>query len=129
MKSNLQDIVEYKQKIIDIPLGQIEINKLNPRKRFVDTEADSLIESIITKGLLNPIIVYKKTHSNKYVILDGERRYNAFKKLNETTIPCLPELCGPLRALEVNGPWHCRVVPPERPGTELQVFLFIERSQ
>lgn len=88
MKSSLHDIVEYKAKIIDIPLTQIEINNLNPRKRFVDTEGDTLIESIISKGLLNPIIVFKKSRSNKYVILDGERRFKAFKKLNEATIPC-----------------------------------------
>lgn len=88
MKSSLHDIVEYKEKIIDIPLSQIEINVLNPRKRFVDTEGDTLIDSIISKGLLNPVIVFKKSHSNKYVILDGERRFKAFKKLNESTIPC-----------------------------------------
>jgi len=88
MKSSLHDIVEYKEKIIDIPLSQIEVNYLNPRKRFVDTEGDTLIESIISKGLLNPIIVFKKSRSNKYVILDGERRFKAFKKLNESTIPC-----------------------------------------
>ncbi len=88
MKSSLHDIVEYKEKIIDIPLSQIEINVLNPRKRFVDTEGDALIDSIISKGLLNPIIVFKKSRSNKYVILDGERRFKAFKKLNEASIPC-----------------------------------------
>lgn len=88
MKSKIHDTVEYKEKIVDIPLSQIEINTLNPRKRFVDTEGDTLIESILSKGLLNPIIVFKKSHSNKYVILDGERRFKAFKKLNETVIPC-----------------------------------------
>lgn len=88
MKNNLLDTVEYKTKIIDIPLSIININKLNPRKRFVDTEEDTLIESILSKGLLNPIIVFKKGKDNRYTILDGERRYRAFKKINRKKISC-----------------------------------------
>jgi len=88
MKNKFLDTVEYKEKIIDIPLDQIEPNNLNPRKRFVDTEADVLIESILSKGLLNPIIVYKRVNDGQYIILDGERRYRAFKKLNMTSISC-----------------------------------------
>ncbi len=82
MKKSKIDTVEYKDKIVDIPLSQIEVNILNPRKRFVDTEEDVLIESILSKGLLNPIIVFKRRRDNKYVILDGERRFRAYKKLN-----------------------------------------------
>jgi ParB family transcriptional regulator, chromosome partitioning protein len=83
MKSKLFDTVEYKEKIIDLPLSKIEVNNLNPRKRFVDTEEDILIESILSKGLLNPIIVFKRKKDDRYVILDGERRYKAFKKLGK----------------------------------------------
>ncbi len=82
------DTVEYKDKIVDIPLSQIEMNNLNPRKRFVDTEEDVLIDSILSKGLLNPIIVYKRKKDNRYVILDGERRFRAFTKLNKVEISC-----------------------------------------
>jgi len=88
MKKEIIDTVEYKEKIIDIPLSHIESNNLNPRKRFVDSEEDVLIESILSKGLLNPIIVYKKSDNNRYVILDGERRFRAFKKLNKKEISC-----------------------------------------
>lgn len=86
--TTLLDSVEYKEKIIDVPLDHIVRNALNPRKRFVDTEEDVLIESILAKGLLNPIIVYRRTHDNRYVILDGERRFRAFQKLNLSTISC-----------------------------------------
>lgn len=79
---------QYKDKIQNIPLSQIETNPLNPRKRFVDEEADTLIESILSKGLLNPIIVFKRKKDNKYVILDGERRFRAFQKVNFKEIAC-----------------------------------------
>jgi len=79
---------QYKDRIQNIPLTQIETNPLNPRKRFVDNEADTLIESILSKGLLNPIIVYKRKKDNKYIILDGERRFRAFLKVNYKEIAC-----------------------------------------
>ena len=83
MKKSKIEFVEYKEKIINIPLPHIEINILNPRKRFVDTEEDVLIESILSKGLLNPIIVFRRKKDGKYVILDGERRFRAFKELKQ----------------------------------------------
>src|SRR5258706_10009091 len=79
---------QYKDRIQNIPLAQIETNPLNPRKRFVDDEADTLIESILSKGLLNPIIVFKRKKDNKYIILDGERRFLAFQKVNYKEISC-----------------------------------------
>ena len=88
MKAKQVDTIEYKEKIIDIPLTQIDPNVLNPRKRFIDTEEDILIESILSKGLLNPIIVYQRKRDKRYVILDGERRYRAYKKINLKEISC-----------------------------------------
>ncbi|MEI6767143.1 MAG: ParB/RepB/Spo0J family partition protein [Bacteroidota bacterium] len=79
---------QYKDRIQTILLSQIETNPLNPRKRFVDEESDTLIESILSKGLLNPIIVYKRKKDNKYIILDGERRFRAFQKVNFKEIAC-----------------------------------------
>jgi len=79
---------QYKDRIQNIPLSQIETNPLNPRKRFVDEEADTLIESILSKGLLNPIIVFKRKTDNKYIILDGERRFRACLKVNFKEISC-----------------------------------------
>lgn len=79
---------QYKDRIQNIPISQIETNTLNPRKRFVEDESDALIESILSKGLLNPIIVFKRKEDNKYIILDGERRYRAFLKINNKEISC-----------------------------------------
>lgn len=73
--------VEYEAGIQYISISKIEANRFNPRQRFDEEEEDELIQSIIEKGILNPIIVYKKTDENKYVILDGERRFRASKKL------------------------------------------------
>lgn len=86
METALQK-VEYKAEIEYIPISAIEPNIFNPRQRFSEEEEDELIQSIIEKGILNPIVVYKKKDKQKYVILDGERRYRASKKLNITELP------------------------------------------
>ena len=48
---------------------------------------EQLYVSIKTKGLLVPISVYED--SGKYVIIDGERRWRTFLKLNYDTIPAI----------------------------------------
>jgi ParB family chromosome partitioning protein len=78
--------IEYENRIQEILISDIEINKLNPRKKFIESEEDELIDSIDSKGILNPIIVYKKKRG-RYVLLDGERRFRACLKLNYDTIP------------------------------------------
>ncbi len=79
--------IEYQPEIKYLSISEIEPNRFNPRQRFNEEEEDELIQSIIEKGILNPIVVYKKAKENKYVILDGERRFRASKKLNISELP------------------------------------------
>jgi ParB family transcriptional regulator, chromosome partitioning protein len=84
METTLKDEtheVKYESGIQYLPISKIIPNQFNPRQRFNEEEEDELIQSIIEKGILNPIIVYKKTDEDNFVILDGERRYRACKKL------------------------------------------------
>ncbi|EAR03033.1 ParB/RepB/Spo0J family partition protein [Maribacter sp. HTCC2170] len=80
-KLNYQDEIQY------LPISKIEANKHNPRQRFSEEEEDELIASILEKGILNPLIVFKKSGSDEYVILDGERRFRASNKLNLKELP------------------------------------------
>lgn len=75
----------FQDKILEIPIEKISTNPLNPRKNYNEISEDELLESIITKGILNPIVVFRR--SSEYVILDGERRYHACKKLKIKKIP------------------------------------------
>ncbi len=72
----------------NIPLVQILPNDENPRIVFRQEELDSLTLSVKKKGLQVPITVYEDK-SNKYKIIDGERRWRVFKKLNIKTIPAI----------------------------------------
>ena len=76
-----------KAELQDIPVEQIEPNPENPRLLFRSGELEELVESIRRYGVQVPITVYRS--GNKYVLLDGERRWRCCLKLNRKTIPAL----------------------------------------
>lgn len=73
--------------IININLSDIDINKNQPRKNFDKESLDELAASIKENGLLQPIAVQKV--GDRFQIIAGERRFRAFKLLNEKKIPAI----------------------------------------
>ena len=59
-----------------IPVGEIDADDGTD-------DLKDLIENIKSLGLLQPITVYQKSDTKKYVILAGQRRYSAFVELNK----------------------------------------------
>jgi len=66
-----------------IKLGEIQTSKDNVRKRDIDKGIESLAYNIKALGLLQPITVYQNKESQKYVIIAGQRRFNAHHWLND----------------------------------------------
>ena len=66
-----------------LKISQIEVAE-NPRKDF--SGVDELAKSIGDCGLLQPIAV-RPSGSGKYILVDGEQRLRAFKKLKREEIP------------------------------------------
>lgn len=79
--------MSYKADLKNIPIELIDRNPENPRIFFRQEEMEQLYVSIKNKGLLQPIAVYKD--NDRYIILDGERRYKTFLKLNYPTVPAI----------------------------------------
>ena len=73
--------------LADIEVDKIDRNPDNPRLVFRQGELDDLAESISQKGVLQPISVY--TDKDRYVLIDGERRWRCSRKMNLKTIPAL----------------------------------------
>lgn len=71
------------REIIPIPLEKIKIQKFNVRKKDIQLGIEDLAASIKTFGLLQPITVYFDSENERYVILAGQRRFNAYNYLNE----------------------------------------------
>lgn len=70
-----------------LKITEVEPNKGQARKVFDEEGLDELASSIKEYGVIQPIIVSKK--SNFYEIVAGERRWRASKKAGLTEIPAI----------------------------------------
>ena len=61
----------------------------HPFKVKDDEDMEALVESIRQYGVLNPIIVRKRTTGGGYEIVSSHRRYEACKRLNKFDIPVI----------------------------------------
>ncbi len=76
------------RKSIEISIDLICANPEQPRKYFPEEELQDLKESIMTYGVLQPIIV-KKDKGGSYFLIAGERRLRAAKLAGLTKIPAM----------------------------------------
>jgi len=83
--------------VIDLPVGALMPNRLQPRTRVVKDAAplEELAESITIHGVLEPILVRPisptlyEEYARQYEIIAGERRWRASMLANQNTIPAL----------------------------------------
>lgn len=72
--------------ISEIEINKIEANPDQPRREIDASSLEELAESISQIGIIQPITL-RKTHSGKYQIIAGERRWRASGIAGKTTIP------------------------------------------
>lgn len=77
-----------KSELVKLDPKSIIPNQENPRLLFDEDELAYLKESIDELGVLVPILVYERSVDKKYVILDGERRWNCAIQLGIKKVPC-----------------------------------------
>lgn len=73
--------------VVELPLGDIDPNRDQPRKRFDDDALLALAESIRSSGVLSPILVART--GARYTIIAGERRWRAARIAEQATIPAI----------------------------------------
>ncbi len=83
---NVDEILDG-EVISNICLTEIKPNPYQPRKIFNEEKIDELAASISKNGVFQPIIVKKV--NDYYIIVSGERRYRACKKLGLEKIPAI----------------------------------------
>jgi ParB family chromosome partitioning protein len=77
-------------------------NPRNPRRSFSEAELVDLSQSIRTHGIVQPIIVRKKTDSlENYEIVAGERRWRAAQLAGLTEVPVIVRDIDDRAALEI----------------------------
>lgn len=70
-----------------LSINNIEPNRDQPRKVFVDEALNELADSIKQIGIIEPLIVQKKKNSKRYEIIAGERRFRAARIAGLKEVP------------------------------------------
>jgi ParB family transcriptional regulator, chromosome partitioning protein len=85
-----------------VPIEFLQTGKFQPRRRFDDAQMQELIESVRSKGVLQPILVRRHSESpNAYEIVAGERRWRAAQAAGLREVPVLIRDMADRDALEV----------------------------
>ncbi len=77
------------ERLAFIDIERIETNPFQPRIVFDEESLKELTESIKEKGVLQPIVVYKKEKGDGYTLIVGERRLRASIKAGLKKIPAI----------------------------------------
>lgn len=81
-----------------IPIEKLTTNSMQPRKDFGDL--DELKDSILEKGILEPVLVRPK--NGTFEIIAGERRFRAAQMAGHTQVPCIEFDIPDNEALEIS---------------------------
>lgn len=71
----------------NVTTDELEPNPHNPRMLFDKLPLESLRGSISRVGILVPLTVYRDSKTNRYIILDGQRRWMCAKELRLPVVP------------------------------------------
>jgi ParB family transcriptional regulator, chromosome partitioning protein len=74
----------YKQ----IPIDCLQRGRYQPRVKFDEESLKELAQSILTQGLIEPLVV-RKCSDTAYEIIAGERRWRAAMMAGLSEVPCL----------------------------------------
>jgi ParB family chromosome partitioning protein len=91
---------EEEKNITTISIDDISRDPKQPRKVFDREEMESLAQSIVQNGIIQPIIVRKSEIG--YTIVAGERRFRAAKLAGLKEIPIIVKELSDLQVLEIS---------------------------
>ena len=83
----------------EVPIGSISVNPYQPRDIFDEDALNSLSLSIREVGVLQPVLIRRKT-SDTFELIAGERRWRAAKRAGLDKIPAIVRDIEDLTSLE-----------------------------
>ncbi|MCS0543338.1 ParB/RepB/Spo0J family partition protein, partial [Aeromonas veronii] len=83
----------------EVKVTQLRTNPYQPRKTFAPEAITELKESILTHGILQPIIVRKTIKG--FEIVAGERRFRAAKEAKFSTVPVVVRELNEQQMMEI----------------------------
>ena len=84
----------------EIPTGQIEPNRFQPRDYFDEESLASLTASVRELGVLQPVLVRPTEEPGRFELIAGERRWRAAKRAGLPSVPALVRTVDDLVSLE-----------------------------
>jgi ParB family chromosome partitioning protein len=93
------DTGEGDGRVIEVIVDEIAANPYQPRSRVDQTSLEDLKQSISEKGVLQPVIVRRR--SGRFELVAGERRLRAAKLANLKSIPAIIKSVSDSEALEI----------------------------
>ena len=87
------------ERIIRLPVNDIQANPQQPRKRFDEEKIKSLSTSIRNDGVLQPVVVRKS--GDQYQLIMGERRLQAARLAGVPTVPAIVRAANEADALRL----------------------------
>jgi ParB family chromosome partitioning protein len=94
-----RDVGESDGRVIEVIIDEIAANPYQPRSKVSEVSLEDLRESISEKGVLQPVIVRRK--SGRLELVAGERRLRAAKMANLKSIPAVIKSVSDSEALEI----------------------------
>ncbi len=86
--------------VTEVELIRISASEYQPRKNFKDDAIASLAESIKSVGVIQPVILRKRSGGG-YQLIAGERRFRAASMAGLTKIPAIVKDVSPAEVLEM----------------------------
>ncbi len=84
----------------EISVSLLEPGPFQPRGRFSDSALEELADSIVEKGIIEPIIV-REVGGGRYQVICGHRRVAAAKKVGLEVVPAVVRNVSDLEAFEI----------------------------
>ena len=92
---------ETGSKVIEIDVSKIKPNPNQPRKVFDQDALKELSDSILSQGVIQPLLV-EEIAENVYIIVAGERRFRAARMAGLKTVPCIVRSFNDIQRMEVS---------------------------
>jgi len=87
--------------VINLAISDIDKNPFQTRHVEDDDALEELADSIKANGVVQPIVVRAAAEEGRYVLILGERRLHASKKIGKTHIPALVRRVSEQQAAEM----------------------------
>jgi ParB-like chromosome segregation protein Spo0J len=88
---SIESLRQVTVEVVDLDIELIEPDPANPNELDPPTR-EALKREIDDNGFVQPVVV--RPHQNRWLIIDGQHRWEALKELGHKTVPCVVDDAG-----------------------------------